>query len=379
MKAIVNGKLVLQDGIVDHQVIVFDDTIMEIKEKTDLSSYEIIDAKGCYVCPGFIDIHVHGNNGSDVMDGTPEAIRNISNSLIRNGVTSFLATTMTMSPEKIERALHNVKEFILHPDKGANVLGIHVEGPFINKAFKGAQNEKFIVTPNLEMVDQYLSEIKLMTVAPEVEGMIDFVKTIKEKEEQIVFSIGHSAATYEEAMDGFENGIESTTHLFNGMTGLHHRKPGVVGAVLKHKPYFEVIADQIHLHSAIYDIVGDAVGLDKMILITDAMCACQLSPGAYDLGGQKVIVDDSSARLESGALAGSILRMQHAVKNVYENTHYDLHEVVNMATKNPANLLKLKDRGLLKNGYKADLVIIDENFDVIKTIVNGEVLFEKGN
>lgn len=378
MKAIVNGKLVLQDGIVENKILVFDEKIIGIEERLDLSDYDVIDAQGAYVCPGFIDIHVHGNNGSDVMDGNKESIINISKSLLKNGVTSFLATTMTMSPDKIEKALKSVQDYMKAPENGANVLGVHVEGPFINKAYKGAQNEKFIATPNLDMVEAYLKEIKLMTVAPEVEGMLSFVKDIKSKED-VVFSIGHSAATYEEAMDGFKEGIESTTHLFNGMTGLHHRKPGVVGAVLKHKPYFEVIADQIHLHAAIYDIVGDAVGIDKMILITDAMCACQLSPGAYDLGGQKVLVDENSARLESGALAGSILRMHHAIKNVFENTHYDLHQVVNMASLNPANLLKIENRGCIKKEYFADIVLLDESFDVLKTIVNGQILFEKEN
>lgn len=378
MKAIINGRIILPDEIIENHILIFDENIRGIVTELPDAVEEVIDINGKYIAPGFIDIHIHGTNGSDVMDGQVDSLKNISKSLLKNGVTTFLATTMTMGKTDIKAAFESVKNYPSTAHEGARLAGIHVEGPFINKAYKGAQNESYIITPEYELIKDYVELIKLITVAPEVPGMLDFVDMIKSKHPHIQFSIGHSAATYEEAVEGYEHGIASTTHLFNGMTGLHHRKPGIVGAVFKKKPYFEVIADQIHLHTAIYDIVGDAVGIDRMILITDAMCACQMVPGIYELGSQKVIVDETSARLESGALAGSILRMHHAVKNVFEHTHYSLSEVVNMATRNPANLLDIQDAGTIKIGKRADLVVLDDAFEIEMTLVNGKTLYERG-
>lgn len=376
-KAFVNGKVILENQISTTAIVLFDEEIMGIVESCDLSEYEVIDLKGLYLAPGFIDIHIHGTNGSDVMDGNIEALDNISNSLVKNGVTSYLATTMTLSKQDIRQAFKTVQTYMTEKREGAKLIGIHVEGPFINEAYKGAQNDQYIIAPDVSLVKPYTENIKLITVAPEVDGMMDFVKEVKSINHGIQFSIGHSAATYEHAVDGFENGISSATHLFNGMTGLHHRKPGIVGAVFKKKPYFEIIADQVHSHVALYDIVGDAVGIDKMILITDAMCACQMAPGEYELGGQSVIVDHNSARLKSGALAGSILKMNEAVKNVHDHTHYSLNEVVNMATRNPSNLLGLSGVGSIMKGYKADFAVFNDNLEIQMTFIEGQNVYRK--
>lgn len=376
-KAFVNGKVILEDGIVENLSVLFDEEIIDLVKTFDETLYEVIDLEGLYISPGFVDIHIHGINGSDVMDGHLEALMNISSSLLKNGVTSYLATTMTLAKQDIRQAFATVKSYMKEKQSGAKLLGLHVEGPFINEAYKGAQNEKYIIAPDVSLVEPYTDNIKLITVAPEVDGMMDFVKSVKTLNENIQFSIGHSAATYEHAVEGFENGISSTTHLFNGMTGLHHRKPGIVGAVFKKKPYFEIIADQVHLHAALYDIVGDAVGIDKMILITDAMCACQMAPGEYELGGQSVIVDHNSARLKNGSLAGSILKMNDAIKNVENHTHYSLSDVVNMASRNPSNLLGLKNIGVIKKGNQADFAVFDNEMQIHMTFVNGQNVYRK--
>jgi len=374
-KAIINGKIILKDKVAELDII-YDQKIIEIGHDLDVTDCQIIDAKGAYVSPGFINIHIHGAEGADVMDGSLEAIDTISKSQIKDGVTSFLATTMTMSESHILKSFDAVKAYMNQETIGAKVLGIHVEGPFINAEKKGAQDEKYIIAPKYDLIENHTSEIKLMTVAPEVKGTMEFVDSVKSKH-SIEFSLGHSNATYEEAVAAYDGGIKSTTHLFNGMSGLHHRNPGVVGAVLKRKPYFEVIADTIHFHEALLDIFGDAIGKDKMILVTDAMCACRMPQGKYELGGQVVTVDENSARLKSGALAGSILRMNDAIKNLRKYTSYEIHEIVNMATLNPATMLGLKGLGVIQVDNQADFVLFDENIEIIKTVVDGITRFRK--
>lgn len=377
MKAIINGKIILSEKVLEGYVLVFDETIKAITKELP-KDVEIIDVKGQFVSPGFIDIHIHGSNGADVMDGKEESLDIIANTVLKCGVTSFLATTMTLGKTDITKSFKAVSDYMKKQKQGAKIQGIHVEGPFINPVYKGAQNDKYIIAPDYKLIQDHTDIIKLMTVAPEVDGMMDFVKLVKSKHPSIKFSIGHSAATYEEAVESYSNGVDSTTHLFNGMTGLHHRKPGIVGAVFKKKPYFEVIADKIHVHTALFDIVGDCVGKEKMILITDAMCACHMLPGTYELGGQKVLVDETSARLESGALAGSILKMNESIKNIMLHTDYKIEEVVKMTTENPCNMLGLKNIGKIENGYYSDLTIFDEEYNVNMTIVNGQIRFRKG-
>lgn len=377
-KAFINGKIILEDSILENKVILFDNEIISITDKFDLDEYEVIDLKGKYISSGFIDIHIHGSNGSDVMDATVEALENISRSVSRNGVTSFLATTMTQTSEDIIRSFDAVKSFMEKEScDGAKIIGIHVEGPFISHEYKGAQNGKYIVAPNEKMIEEYLDYIRLMTIAAEVEGMVDFMIKTKEKKDSVKFSLGHSGATYEQAVNAYESGVDSTTHTFNGMTGLHHRKPGVVGAVLKRKPYFEIIADNIHVHSALYSIMADCVGIDKMILVSDAMCACNMEPGTYELGNQKVIVDETSARLENGVLAGSVLKLNEAVRNVFANTEFDLCDVVKMVTINPANMLGLEKTGRLAKGYKADFVVFDDQLNINMTVAEGKIIYRE--
>jgi len=377
-KIFVNGRLLIGGQVKEGYNLVFDERIIGICQDYKPSDYQVIDLKGAYVSSGFIDIHIHGLKGRDVMDGDPESLKIMSDTLVETGVTSYLATTMTQDQKDIDKALEAVRTYRQEPSSlGANILGVHLEGPFINRAYKGAQNEAYIVLPREDMIEGYYDQIRLISLAPEVEGALDFCQAVKEKNDHIKFSIGHSAASYDKALEAYSQGFDSTTHLFNAMTGLHHRQPGIVGAVLKKKPYFEVIADKIHLHPGLYDILGDCVGLDKMILITDGMCACHMPPGTYALGGQEVVVDGESARLKNGSLAGSIVKMNEAIKNVLDHTPYNVSQVIQMATENPATMLGLDYVGQLKAGYRADFTIFDDKIQVQSTWIQGEEVFRE--
>ena len=387
IKAIKNGRIIIKNEILDQRVLLFDQKILgivsnqEFEKKYDASKYQTIDAKGQYVSPGFIDIHIHGTNGHDVMDGTQEALERISQSLTSSGVSSFLPTTMTQAWDQISTAFENIKKHMerqLSKDfRGARILGTHMEGPFISPQYKGAQDPSYIISPNFDLVKPYINQLKVITIAPEILGGLDFIKKISETS-KAVCSMGHTSASYQEAMEGIEAGIKSATHLFNAMTPLHHRDPGAVGAVLSSDIFFEIIADTVHTHPAILSMVADIKGTDKMILVTDAMRATCMKCGQYDLGGQKVKVTEDSARLEDGTLAGSILKMNQAIKNVVVHTKYDLGTVIRMASENPATLIGcFYERGSLEVGKFADITLFTEDITIQKTYVEGVLQYNK--
>lgn len=379
MKVIINGNIILENNIVEKKVLVFDDKIKDIREELglDYSIFdEVIDANGAFVSPGFIDIHIHGNGGCDTMDGTIDAISTISSSITKNGVTSFLPTTCTMSDEKIQSVLHTIKLAMKDNMPGATVLGAHLEGPFINKSCKGAQNEKYILLPDFKLIENHLDVVKIISYAPEKDYNFEFAKKVKNS--NIILSIGHTMSSYEKAIEAINEGVSHVTHTFNAMTPLKHREPGVVGAAFTTDVNCEIIADMIHIHPALFQFIINVKGVDHTLLITDSMKAGNIDKGTYDLGGLKVIVDDNSARLENGTLAGSILKMNDAIKNVYENTNLSLPEVVKMATLNQAKELKLdKYIGSISEGKKADIIIFDDNFEINKTFVNGKIVYER--
>ena len=369
-KAIINAKLVLGDAIVEGKTLLFDKYIIGISEAPDINGMEVIDAKGSYVSAGFIDIHIHGAGGADVMDATSEALQTISSTLLQTGTTAFLATTMTMSPEAIDKALQNVKKYAKEVT-GARILGVHLEGPFINTKKHGAQDKRYVQKPNAALVENYLDEVKMITIAPEVEGAELFIRTLKEKYPHIVLSIGHSAADYEESKKSFAWGVSHATHLFNAMPPLHHRVPGIVAAVYDSQAVScDIIADTIHVHPSLLALTY-RIKKENLILITDSMRAGCMKNGRYDLGGQSVTVEKGEARLPDGTLAGSVLRLNEALRNMVQFTEMTRPEAVNSVTKVPAEKLGIK-KGLLKEGYDADIVIFDENFSIIETIIAGE-------
>lgn len=372
-----NCKLIFSDHIEEGSLLIEDDKIKKISQTSIDYSGEIIDGNGLYAAPGFIDIHIHGAGGYDTMDGTYESINAIAKTICTHGTTSFLPTTMTCSKEDILQSLKAIKKAKTSGTDGANVLGAHLEGPFINPSMIGAQNPNFVASPSIEnfkaIVGDNMDAVTSMTLAPEVQGAHDLIKFLADN--KIKVSMGHTKATYDEAIEGIKCGICHSTHLFNAMTPLHHREAGVVGATFDTDITTETISDGIHISFPSLRIAYSQKTTDKVMLITDAMMACCMPDGKYALGGQDVFVKQGAARLENGALAGSILTLDKAIKNVYSNTKYELYEVVKMATLNPAKFCMVDDRkGLLKEGYDADIVMFDENIDVKTVIVNGKVV-----
>jgi len=369
-KAIINGKLIIDNEIVEGKTLLFDTDILCIAEHLDLKGVEIIDAKNNYVSAGFIDLHIHGSGGADVMDATPQALQTISSVLPQTGTTAYLATTMTMSQEAITCALETIKVASGTLD-GAKILGVHLEGPFLNPKKHGAQDKASIIPPDFALIAPYITQIKMITLAPEMPHAEKFIRYLSTHYPHIVLSIGHSDADFEQSKESFEWGISHATHLFNAMNPYHHRKPGIVGAVFDSDITCDVIADGIHTHPSVLQLVHH-VKQEKLILITDAMRAGCMKSGVYDLGGQKVIVEEGKALLEDGTLAGSVLKMNEALQKMTHYTNMTLIEAVNAVTRYPAQKLGVK-MGALKKGYPADIVIFDEDFSMITTIIDGKI------
>ena len=332
------------------------------------------------VVPGFIDEHVHGAAGSDAMDGTMEDLGKIANALASEGTTAFLATTMTQSPENITKALKAVKAYReLSPESGAEILGVHLEGPFISKDFVGAQPIEYLAKPSVEVFKKYQDAsgdcVRIVTLAPEVEGSTELIKYLVSQ--NIVASIGHTNATYVDVKKAVEVGATNLTNTYNAMKPLHHREVGTVGSgFLFDELNCECICDGIHVSGPAIQLLHKNKPADKMTLITDAMRAKHMPDGVSELGGQVVIVKNGEARLENGTLAGSVLKMNNAVKNVMKFLNLPLEEVVKLASQNPAKNLGVFDQmGSIKEGKRADFVILDKDLNVVQTVRNGKVIY----
>lgn len=383
MKCIHNGIILLNGKKLEGKALLYNDkitNIMDEKEALALSDLtEKIDAKGGYISPGFVDIHIHGYDGVDTMDGSVEDVQIIAKGIPSNGVTSFLPTTMTMSREAITSALESVRTAMSVQDTkvGADILGVHMEGPFLNVEFKGAQNKAYFQKPDAQYVKDNKDIVRHITVAPEIDGAMEFIKDLSENTE-ISMAMGHTAATFEEAMAGMEAGVNHVTHIFNAMTGLHHRNPGVVGATLASDVTCEMICDTIHVHPGLFKMIHKVKGPDKLILVTDCMRAGGKEEGEYSLGGQKVFVKDGSARLEDGNLAGSVLKLNGAVKNMMDYTEIPVEEAIQYVTINPATVINVQDtKGTLDIGKDADITIFDKDITIQTTIGKGKVIYEK--
>lgn len=332
------------------------------------------------IVPGFIDTHIHGAAGFDVMDGTREAIEGMKQALPAEGTTTFLATTLTQSKEDTVHALEVVAgtpSFGL----GANVAGVHLEGPFINRIRKGAQPEEHILAPEKEQFVKFQQAakegIRVVTLAPELDedALVEHLK-----DNGVTVSMGHSDATFQEANAAFQAGVSQVTHLFNGMRGLHHRDLGVVGSVFMDQHVSaELIADGVHVSPDAVAFTYQQLGPERILLITDAMRAKGLSDGTYHLGGQEVQVVGDRAVLEDGTLAGSVLRMNDAFRNIMEFTGCGIREAMQMTCENPARMLGLFHRkGSIAAGKDADFVVLDQHCNVLMTFVGGELAFRKG-
>ncbi|MBQ6873243.1 MAG: N-acetylglucosamine-6-phosphate deacetylase [Clostridia bacterium] len=380
MKCIINGRVVLPDCVADNLAVIFSDKIEKIipANEISLSDYEVIDAKGNYVAPGLIDIHIHGYMGEDASDADAEGLRKMAEGLVANGVTSWCPTTMTIAKEDILkaydciRAVKNSGEYY-----GAKILGVNSEGPFINPSKKGAQAEEHILRPDADFILDNKDIVKLFTVAPEVDGAKECVEKVRANSD-ITVSMGHTDATYEEANAGISWGVTHATHLFNAMTALMHRNPGVVGAALSDDNVScELIADTFHVNKGLFSLVSKIKG-DKLCIITDCLRSGGMPDGDYTLGGQPITKKGIECRLADGTIAGSVLTLNKGVYNLLANTDLSVSQAVNCASLNPAKAIKSdREIGSIEVGKKADIIIADGEFEIISTIIDGEIRYNR--
>ncbi len=383
-KKVYKGKLILPDRVVEQGIVVINGERIQFagaeSDYTYSGDEETNDYSSCWLSPGFIDIHVHGNAGFDVMDGTEEALTEISRSLARFGVTGFLPTTMTAPLDEIQHVLEMIRQQQGQLQAGAQILGVHLEGPWISHEYKGAQNEEYISHPTPELVQkvlQWLGDLKcVVTIAPEIPGALEAIRALTKQ--GIICSIGHTAATYDQVEKAVEQGASHFTHAFNAMRGLHHREPGVVGAFMSmQNTSCDVIADLVHCHSCMLDILYKLKGRDKLLLISDGMRAVGLPDGEYSLGGQAVFVRQCIARLADQTLAGSTLSLNRAVHNMVEVIGLPLPDAVYMASTAPALKLGLEQtKGSLTAGKDADLAVLTPDYEVMETVVKGTTVYK---
>jgi N-acetylglucosamine-6-phosphate deacetylase len=387
-KVLLHGDYIDENGTIVHQgYLLIENGKLEYvggvnplkeDEKAEISEMP----SGSIMIPGMIDIHIHGASGADMMDGTEEALSIMAKALPAEGTTSFLATTMTENPIHIEEALTQTAFFIEKQQPGsAEIVGIHLEGPFISPKRAGAQPKEFIEPPNIEQFKQWneraKNHIRLVTLAPEMDGGLELASYLSTN--GIIASIGHSDSTFEEVKEGIQYGISHVTHLFNGMRGMHHRDPGVAGAALiQSELNVEMIVDGVHASPEMTKLAYHSTESDRTILITDSMRAKGLGEGTYTLGGQQVTVKNGRAYLEDGTLAGSILSMNDAVKNMMKFTNCSIADIVKMTSVNAAKELKIYDKkGSLSKGKDADITVLTEDYDVFMTFCRGELAYRR--
>ncbi|MBT2216088.1 N-acetylglucosamine-6-phosphate deacetylase [Virgibacillus dakarensis] len=371
---IMNGSLLIENGKIK-------EIYPENEQPTKITGQvTTIDAQHRNIIPGFIDGHIHGANGADVMDATETALDTMAAVLPKEGTTSFLATTITQSPENIENALVNVANYENKPGQ-AEVIGVHLEGPFIEKSKKGAQPLKYIMEPNIEQFNKWQAlsgnNIKTITLAPEHDTDGSFISYLQKSGVNV--SAGHTGTDFAGMKKAISYGVRQVTHLCNAMTGIHHRDIGVVGAALQLEELrAELIADGIHVSLEMLQLIYDNMGSERLILITDAMRAKCLQPGNYELGGQPVKVTNDRAVLDDGTLAGSILKMVQGAQNMLQLRDVTIEEVIKMAASNPAKQLQVYDhKGSIAVGKDADLLLVDDKLTIEMTICRGMAAYRE--
>ena len=382
MLAIKNGKFIVPNAAGDFVfckegiLLCEDEKIKGFAAEAEIpAEAEVIDAQGNYVAPGFLNVHIHGCAGADTMDGSVEALAKMARLQAETGVTGFLPTTMTCRWEDVETALTAVKKSMLNQPAGAQIIGAHMEGPFISPAKKGAQAEENIRQADYRLVEPWADVVKIITLAPEELSDYSFVD--KCHEAGITVSIGHTAADYDTTICAVrKHGIHHFTHVYNAMTGFSHRAPGVVGAAFDTEANCELIADNVHSHPAAQRLLYHAKGGRNIVLITDSLRACGLGDGPSELGGQAVFVKGELATLKDGTIAGSVAAMNRCVKIFWENTGAPLPQIVEMVTKNPAQELGwYEERGSIETGKRADFVVFDHEVNIKHTIIGGQKFF----
>ncbi|RXZ84646.1 N-acetylglucosamine-6-phosphate deacetylase [Paenibacillaceae bacterium] len=385
-----NVNIVAEDQLLQGTVTVENGIITAITEQdaelppsaADDSAEQVIDGKGGYLLPGFIDLHIHGGYGGDFMDASVQSYDAITKFHAQHGTTAMLATTVTAPFEQIEAVLAAVAQYRSQPMPYAELLGVHLEGPFISTKWAGAQNPAHMVSPQLDWLKQWVANwpglIKQLTLAPETAGAFETIRYLADQ--GIIAAAGHTDASYDTIVEAVQHGLSQAVHTFNAMTPLHHREPGTAGAVLTIDDIAaELIADGLHVHPAAIRLLTRAKNRDKLILITDAMAAAGLGEGQYMLGDLAVIVKGDEARLAEGnSLAGSTLTMIGAFRYVLSNTELSIPQVSQLASGNPAKQLGIEEHtGSIAIGKRADLLWTDSSFQVQHTWVNGQSVFSQ--
>ncbi|WP_213973893.1 N-acetylglucosamine-6-phosphate deacetylase [Tepidanaerobacter acetatoxydans] len=350
--------------------------IGNFKDTADIKT-KTINGEGCYLIPGLIDIHTHGGNGIDIIACSEQELNELTLFYASQGVTSFLPTVGTVSKDKTYNALKKIKMLMQKGTKGSQILGVHMEGPYISEEYRGAQNLEDIKNPDIKEFQKFEEisnyNIKLVTIAPEKQGAIKLIEYLTSQ--GIATSIGHSGADYETCIEAIDKGVTSVTHFLNGMKEFHQHRPSIIGAALEKDIYCEMICDGKHLHPGTVRMLLKTKGPARLIMITDSIMAAGLGDGTYD-GFIKVIVKDNDAKLESGMRAGSVLTAINAIRNVIKFTGMELKEVIPMMTENPAKLLNIYDKkGSIERGKDADMVMLNKSLDVMATICKGEIAY----
>jgi N-acetylglucosamine-6-phosphate deacetylase len=372
-RRIENGTLLVSEGRVE--------AIDPTRDLQSSQDYLEIDARQLIITPGFIDAQTHGGNGYDFMESTPEQIAGIMRWMASTGVTGALPTIATCSLADQLQYIRNLCQVQQKNPPGTAILGIHLEGPYISREHHGAQPSAFIRDPSIPEIEQAIQAsqgiIRLITLAPELPGALEFINHVTSQ--GIVAAVGHSDATYEQVIAAADAGLSRATHLFNAMTGLHHRQPGVVGAALvRDDLYAEIILDGEHVHPVAVQVAIRAKGLSRIVLVTDATQAAGLKDGVYVRpGDRKIIVQDGAARLESGILAGSVLTLDQAVRNAVHLLGLSLPDAFAIASRIPAESLGLGGlKGSLAPGRDADLLVLSPDLHVLLTLVRGQVAYQ---
>ena len=375
-----NGSVLVDGSFKNTNITIIDGKIASIGDKDNTNSFQEVDANDKKIVPGFIDIHTHGGFGVDINHATTQDLLTLSRFFASQGVTNWIASLVTDTEENSIWCIEQIKEAMEKPIEGARLLGIHLEGPFLDHGYKGSMPEHLLRNADIELFEKYQKKadgkIIYITIAPEIDGGLDLIRKLHDL--GVVVAIGHSGADYETAIEAIKAGARCATHIFNAMRPIHHHNPAIPGAVLESEIYSEAICDGRHLHPATVRLIIKCKGLDRVIAVTDSIMAAGLKDGEYTLGVNKIVVENGDAKLLNGIRAGSTLTMINALKNIMAFTGRTLEEVIPLLTLNPARLFGLDShKGTIQEGKDADLVILDNEFNIDATIVNGQIVYER--
>ncbi|WP_407081916.1 N-acetylglucosamine-6-phosphate deacetylase [Photobacterium leiognathi] len=363
-------------GIAYNQYVIVNDEKIEAITETKPLDCDVTELEGQTLVPGFIDIHIHGRAGADVMDATPQALQTIADALPKTGVVAWVGTTVTAPWQDIINALQQVREFCQQPKQvGAKLLGSFLEGPYFTEAYRGSHPTQYLQAPSIaalaELKEVAGDSLIRVALAPEYQGSDEAIQWLTAQ--GIKTSIAHTSANFEQVTTAHQHGADCGVHLFNGMSGLHHREPGCAGAVLFHDMLAELIADGIHVHPVMMQLAYRMKGYQQLALITDCMRAGGLSDGKYQLGAQMITVTNGEARTDDGSLAGSTCSLDQALRNMIMLAGVPEWEAVQMATSVPAKYVGIDDKlGFIKPGYNASFALLDPQFQIQATLIDGQ-------